>query len=489
MGKIGSALFCLLFAVSFGGVGAWATYTIAATLQTAWQSRDWVKVRATIDAADLRTGGGDSTTHQAQASYRYRFNGQQYSGTRLGVSALGGSDNIDDWHEQIAARLADARTAGIPITVFVNPVNPAEAVVDRAIRWKEILFLTPFSVVFGGVGIGAFGALLFVLRGKSGTTAQTAGAGFARVLDRTGKAGGKGDAAGLAGLWIFTVMWNAIAIPIAAIAVPEMIESGEYAGLFVLLFPLVGMFLLWGALAATWRVLRGGAVDPAAAGRRERAASLPANMAAQAAQAMFEPKAPAPRDGFGSRLRLPARAGVPIPPSLAVVEEGGGVLRIRYARMRSLGMVAGLFFAGAFLITIGVAFFAAEGLGVPVVLLFFGGTIAEVFALAMLVGSLEVTVKGRELLVEKGGLFGRKSWTVRRDEITAVRPALAYTVNDVPYFTVHAIRGAGGKIPVGTSIRGEELANTIAQRVARALGLSATEVAPAQNAGTIATDS
>ena len=94
------------------------------------------------------------------------FAGKPYTGSRLGMSKVGGSDNIDDWHHEVNARLEDARAAGKPVTVWVNPDNPAESVLDREMRWGELLFLVPFSLAFGGVGVGALVAMFFVLQGK-----------------------------------------------------------------------------------------------------------------------------------------------------------------------------------------------------------------------------------------------------------------------------------------------------------------------------------
>jgi hypothetical protein len=263
MGKVGSVLLCLLFGLPFGGVGVWATHSIVETLSAARAARDWVKVRATVDAARLETGGSGSTTYRAEATYRYRFDGRDYTGTRLGISAIGGSDNIDDWHEAIAGRLEDARTAGAPITVWVNPDNPAEAVVDREIRWKELIFLAPFSLAFGGVGVGSLVAMVFVLRGTApawwGNDVREPARTRPGDLASPGTKSSGGEPAGQSGLgmlWVFTFFWNAISFPIAFLAVPDMVRDGEWLGLIVLLFPLIGVLLLWSCVSATIGAIR-----------------------------------------------------------------------------------------------------------------------------------------------------------------------------------------------------------------------------------------
>ncbi len=55
-------------------------------------------------------------------------------------------------------------------------------------------------------------------------------------------------------LWVMTVIWNLFAWPLLFL-LPEMLSDGEYGGLFILLFPLVGLGLLYGAVKSTrvWR--------------------------------------------------------------------------------------------------------------------------------------------------------------------------------------------------------------------------------------------
>ena len=161
--KIGPVLFCLAFAIPFGGVGLWASWVVASTLRDAWSAREWVKVRADVITADMRQSAGRrSTTYRADAVYRYTYDGMDYTGSRLGLVAMG-SDNIGDWQEEMADFLQAARDEKRQITVFVNPAIPTQAVVDRAIPWPMMLFLTPFALGFGGVGVGALAAAWFAL--------------------------------------------------------------------------------------------------------------------------------------------------------------------------------------------------------------------------------------------------------------------------------------------------------------------------------------
>jgi hypothetical protein len=226
-GKGAAILFCLAFALPFGGVGAGATWAMATMIYDGLRAKEWVRVKADV---------GDRWT------YRYAFNGASHTSDRLGTFRLGGTSDVDDFDERVAALFAQAREEKRPITVFVNPDKPSEAMVDRTIRWGFLIFLVPFGLAFGAVGVGALVVLVGLLRKPAKAAA--------RPLDS--------PAAGLAGLWLFAIIWNSISFPVAALAVPQAIEQGDWGLLFILIFPLVGVLILWGAIAATFAQLRRG---------------------------------------------------------------------------------------------------------------------------------------------------------------------------------------------------------------------------------------
>jgi hypothetical protein len=232
--KVVASLFALFFAIPFGAVGLGAAYLMAAMIYDGARARDWVLVKAEV------TG---------PASYRYTIGGRTIEGTRLGTLRIGGTSDVDDFDDRVGSMLAEGREQKKPITVFVNPDDPSEAMVDRAIRWGLLAFLTPFAVAFGGVGLGA----LWLVRRLF--TDEEADPRRAKAQAAMADA-----ASGAGGLWFFAIVWNAISFPAAMIAIPQGIAEGEWGVLFILLFPIIGIGVLWAAISATFeRLRRGGA--------------------------------------------------------------------------------------------------------------------------------------------------------------------------------------------------------------------------------------
>jgi len=228
-GKLATVLFCLVFAIPFGGIGVGASWVVVKMIQDGNRAQQWVRTKATLDSYG-----------RGAVRYHYKFGENTYSGDRLGANPIGGTDNIDSWHADMRQMLSEAKNGSKPLMVWVNPDNPAESMVDRTIRWKLLIFALPFALGFGGVGVGA----LYVLVKTVFSGASPPGTGRAAAPS------------GLASTWIFTLMWNVIAFPIALIVVPDAVGQGEYWVLFVLLFPLIGVLLLWGAISATMTAIK-----------------------------------------------------------------------------------------------------------------------------------------------------------------------------------------------------------------------------------------
>ena len=118
--KIFATLFALLIGIPFGAVGLGAAYLVASMTYDGVRARDWVLVKAEV------TG---------PSNYRYAIGGKTYEGSRLGTLHIGGTGVVDDFEDRVSDMLFEGRAQKKPITVFVNPDEPSEAMVDREIRW------------------------------------------------------------------------------------------------------------------------------------------------------------------------------------------------------------------------------------------------------------------------------------------------------------------------------------------------------------------
>ena len=232
--RVSAAIGAIVFFLGFGGVGALGLWAVGGTLHDAWRAGDWVEVPAKV------TGWSDG-----DASYAYTYEGREYLGTRVQSFVLGGSSEVDDFDERMDRKLSAAIAQGTPVTALVNPGKPWEAMLDREIRWKLLLVFLPFAI---GFTVAAF-VVGFMLGRKALGIAQH-GAGVPLL---------KPQARETLTVWMFTLVWNSVAIPIGLLAIPDLYAQGEWFVLaMVVIFPIFGALMLWSALAATWRVLRAG---------------------------------------------------------------------------------------------------------------------------------------------------------------------------------------------------------------------------------------
>lgn len=132
--------------------GASMAFFAARNVARSLAMRGWTEVPARIVSAELESSGGgeNATTYRVRAAYEYQYQGRSYRGDR--VSPYGGSDNIGSFQEDAAYELRWHQERGEPFRAFVNPVNPAEAILYRDIRYGLLAFTGLFVVLLGGGG-------------------------------------------------------------------------------------------------------------------------------------------------------------------------------------------------------------------------------------------------------------------------------------------------------------------------------------------------
>ena len=243
-----------LFALPFFGVGVWMLWSVSNSFYESWDMQRWAQVEARLITAGYEThSGDDSDTYEAYARYSYSYGGGLYTGDR--VTIAGGGDNIGDYQTDMGSALSAKLARGQPVTVWVDPEQPWQSIIDPGIRWGLIGFKSIFLFVFGGVGLGL---LVFIWRApkdKDASLPQYKDAPWLLNHDWQTPTIRSGSRAAMWGAWAFAAFWNLISSVAPFMAYREVTESQNYLALIALLFPLVGIGLLTWAVRRTleWR--------------------------------------------------------------------------------------------------------------------------------------------------------------------------------------------------------------------------------------------
>ena len=244
--KLKPGMGCLvLFALPFAGVGIFMTVLVARSLLLWHETKAWIPTPATIVEAELETHrGDDSTTYKATARYTYEFGSRQYESTH--VALHGGSDNIGDFHQRLARELKRHKQSGKPYTCYVDPTDPAEAILNRDLRPGMLTLYAVFALVFGGVGFGMLVGGAYGLRKQKEVAAKKTQTPEEPWLWREDWASGTvrpSNRRGTFFLAAFTAFWNLFCWPIFFIFLFDEQEKDSWTWL-IAIFPLVGIGLL-----------------------------------------------------------------------------------------------------------------------------------------------------------------------------------------------------------------------------------------------------
>ncbi len=240
----------ILIGIPFAGGGIFVLRLGWKAQQKSTQAMQWPTVHAVLLEVRLdseRIKDSQTQTYEVNARYSYEIDGQSYESQR--VSFHEGADNIGSWHLDRYATLKAALDADGAFKAYVNPANPADAVLFPELRVSMLLF----HGIFGGV-FALVGAVVLIAG-----LVSIFGGGRARKLERQFPAEPwkwredwasgvvKSDNRKTAvGLVVFAVFW----IGISTIVLISMIASGGsppvMAWLVILLFEAIGIgMLVW----------------------------------------------------------------------------------------------------------------------------------------------------------------------------------------------------------------------------------------------------
>ncbi|GHA19718.1 hypothetical protein GCM10008090_31770 [Arenicella chitinivorans] len=239
-GNLVGILFFGVFAAA--GVGIFAFQGLP-SITNSLDARSWNQARAELLSHELKSyRGDDSTTYKAVGEYRYQYNGQYYTSDRLSWSS--GSDNIGSYQQDLHRELSRIASRGGEFLVWVDPDDPSSAVFDRDMRWGMLLFSGMFLLIFGGIGFGGIYAMIkYRNAGEklAGVSDATPWLAYEEWKDPVRLSNSK---TGTTFMLYFALFWNVISLA-GFFAAAQAIMKGQYAALLVLIFPAIGIGLLY----------------------------------------------------------------------------------------------------------------------------------------------------------------------------------------------------------------------------------------------------
>jgi len=215
-------------------------------------SQNWKQVDAFIvDVKQTSSSGDGSTTYGVTGSYQYKFEEDTYQSSRL--SFYSGEDNLGNFQQQFYRKLKNAQSKNTALTAWVNPDSPGKAFLDRTIRGGVFAFKFLFGLVFSVVGGGII--LLSRYAEKRSLETERLSESYPDTPWRwrpEWQTNVIKPNAGLQfkGLFGFAVFWNLISMPAAGIVFFGEQNHPIWVKLLILLFPLIGLSLIYMAVKA-----------------------------------------------------------------------------------------------------------------------------------------------------------------------------------------------------------------------------------------------
>ena len=214
MAQKSGAVGMVLFGTVFLSVGAGAGFFSIRSLVRAEAMLSWREVPANVVTCDLNVSRGSKggSSYCVSARYQYEVDGKSHTGDR--VSLHSGSDNIGQFHQRLYADLRRCADRKEPTTCWVNPLNPADAILIRKPRPELLIFMQLFALAFGGAGLGVVLAGLAGLAGlfqPAANDAQSGGQGQIRMRGASAHQVAGALALALNG-YVGFVLWKASAV-------------------------------------------------------------------------------------------------------------------------------------------------------------------------------------------------------------------------------------------------------------------------------------
>lgn len=289
----------LIIGIAFASGGVFIALETSVPTYQSWQAmKSWQSTPATL----IKVNGLENDT---EATYRYMVSGVAHINDRVYGSTF--KDNIGSYHQDLYQELQWLKDNYQPVTIWYNPDNPEQAVIDRDMRWGLFALMTGFCSVFILIGLVVSYVCIrpskekltkpnkpsvFELRKQwkqyqvdNNTTesfveflqqrfhelkqqtevepvkySETDSQPWLNKKEWRSHRIRSGAKTSMYFMWFFAIVWNAISSPLLFVLDDE-IKDGNYAALIGLLFPLVGLFLIRQAWKMTREWQRFGVIE------------------------------------------------------------------------------------------------------------------------------------------------------------------------------------------------------------------------------------
>lgn len=229
----------IIFGLPFFAAGCFMLWTLFfQPFKKSIDSNSWVETPCVITKSQLKTNtDSDGTSYRPDISYTYEYEGEKYESKLVDFSGnISSNDRVGEMES------VEAYPTGSTRKCYVNPDNPAEAVLVR--DWGRGLFkwvVLPFGGVFALVGLGLmiFGASpwLFKNRKHANRGAVTLTPSGQRLRN-------------LGGILFINIFWNGIISVFVIFWLAGLIRGKNTGfmftwglGLFLLPFVAIGTFM------------------------------------------------------------------------------------------------------------------------------------------------------------------------------------------------------------------------------------------------------
>jgi len=163
---------CLgIFILVFALAGIYLVYLGIKNMRKAQASQSWPSVAGQVTGVDVGesqstdSDGDRHTSYYPIVRYTYVVNGQSFAGDKLAFGPRTGSGRYAK-----AQAMANRYAAGAPVTVYYNPENPEDAVLEKraAGTMTTLIIGIAFLAVTVCLGLPIAFSLLFSLLGLKG---------------------------------------------------------------------------------------------------------------------------------------------------------------------------------------------------------------------------------------------------------------------------------------------------------------------------------